>query len=169
MNKLYETFVPQVELSLEQKYFSEASTSNVTHVIENVSNSSSPPLEMPKPSKLQKYFQNLEAEIKILKKLVVANISIGGVAYVDREDSILRIFCYKESMESELCETLKQNELLNDRLLEATLTHDVEKCVLIHSESKNDNLNVEIEKVKSESKDVQENLLKRIKIIENDF
>ncbi|GKB59484.1 hypothetical protein Tco_0915670 [Tanacetum coccineum] len=49
-----------------------------------------------------------------------------------------------ESMESELDDTLKQNKLLNDRLLEATLTHDVEKCVLMHSESKNDNLSVEI-------------------------
>ncbi|GJY37680.1 hypothetical protein Tco_0424044 [Tanacetum coccineum] len=54
MNELYKTFVPQVELSIEQKYFSEASTSNVTPVTENVSNSSSPPLELPKPSKLQK-------------------------------------------------------------------------------------------------------------------
>ncbi|GJZ60946.1 retrotransposable element Tf2 [Tanacetum coccineum] len=37
------------------------------------------------------------------------------------------------------------------------------------SESKNDNLNYEIEKVKSESIDIQENLLKWIKISENDF
>ncbi|GKC74586.1 RNA-directed DNA polymerase, eukaryota, reverse transcriptase zinc-binding domain protein [Tanacetum coccineum] len=42
-----------------------ASTSKVTPIIENVSNLSSPPLKMPKPSKLQKYFQNLEAEIQI--------------------------------------------------------------------------------------------------------
>ncbi|GKC39776.1 hypothetical protein Tco_1052160 [Tanacetum coccineum] len=52
-----------------------------------------------------------------------------------------------ESMESELCEPIKQNELLNDRLMEATLTHDVEKYVLIHSENKNDTLSVEIEKI----------------------
>ncbi|GJY56070.1 retrovirus-related pol polyprotein from transposon TNT 1-94 [Tanacetum coccineum] len=70
---------------------------------------------------------------------------------------------------NEHCEKLKQNELLNDRLLEATLTHDVEKCVLIHSETKNDNLSVEIEKNHNEFKDVQENLLKRIKILENEF
>ncbi|GJT88721.1 hypothetical protein Tco_1070438 [Tanacetum coccineum] len=145
MNDLYETFVPQVELSLEQNNLSEASTSNVTHVIANASKLSSPPLEMPK------------------------------LTFVDREDSILRKFCYNEvkpildylhaifkviqkefpkdvqvmmnvfeSMESELDDTLKQNKLLNDRLLEATLTHDVEKCVLMHSESKNDNLSVEI-------------------------
>ncbi|GKB00892.1 hypothetical protein Tco_0828936 [Tanacetum coccineum] len=92
---------------------------------------------------------------------MVANTSIG-----EDVQEMMNVF---ESMESELCEKLKRNELLNDRLLEATLTHDVEKYVLLHSETMNDNLNVEIEKVKIESKDVQENLLKRIKIIENDF
>ncbi|GKD46865.1 hypothetical protein Tco_1271510 [Tanacetum coccineum] len=121
------TFVPQVELSLEQKYFSEASTSTITHVVANV----------------------------IIQKEFPEDVQV-----------MMNVF---ESMESELDETLKQNELLNDRLLEATLTHDVEKCVLIHSETKNDNLSVEIEKIQNESKDVQENLLKRIKILENDF
>ncbi|GJY65992.1 hypothetical protein Tco_0468230 [Tanacetum coccineum] len=114
LNYLYETFVPQVELSLEQKYFLEASTSTNAKDVQ-----------------------------------VMINVF--------------------ESMESDLDETLKQNELLNDRLLEATLTHDVEKYVLMYSESKDDNVNVEIEKVKSESKDVQENLLKRIKILENNL
>ncbi|GKC12033.1 hypothetical protein Tco_1008815 [Tanacetum coccineum] len=52
MNDLYETFVPQVELSLEQKYFSKAYTSNETTVNTNVSSSSSPPLKLPKPSEL---------------------------------------------------------------------------------------------------------------------
>nr|GEW18207.1 uncharacterized mitochondrial protein AtMg00810-like [Tanacetum cinerariifolium] len=74
-----------------------------------------------------------------------------------------------KSMKSELDETMKQNKHLKNQLLEATLTHDVEKYGLMCSESQNDNLNDEIEKVKRESKDVQENLLKRIKILENDF
>ncbi|GJX10986.1 hypothetical protein Tco_0200845 [Tanacetum coccineum] len=49
-----------------------------------------------------------------------------------------------ESMKSELDETLKQNVLLKDRLLEGTLIHDVEKYVLMHYKTKNDDLNVEI-------------------------
>ncbi|GJX75131.1 hypothetical protein Tco_0313726 [Tanacetum coccineum] len=65
--------------------------------------------------------------------------------------------------------TMRQNEILNDRLLEATLKHDVESCVLMCFNSMNDNLNNEIEKVKRESINVQENLLKRIKILENNF
>ncbi|GJT05435.1 retrovirus-related pol polyprotein from transposon TNT 1-94 [Tanacetum coccineum] len=43
-----------------------------------------------------------------------------------------------DSMESNLDETLTQNEILRDRLLEATLTHDVEKCVLMLADSMND-------------------------------
>ncbi|GKD88054.1 integrase, catalytic region, zinc finger, CCHC-type containing protein [Tanacetum coccineum] len=52
-----------------------------------------------------------------------------------------------DSMESNLDETLTQNEILRDRLLEATLTHDVEKCVLMLADSMNDYLNNVIEKV----------------------
>ncbi|GJV87519.1 retrovirus-related pol polyprotein from transposon TNT 1-94 [Tanacetum coccineum] len=66
-----------------------------------------------------------------------------------------------DSMESNLDETLIQNEILRDRFLEATLTQDVEKCVLMCSDSMNDNLNNEIEKVKRESIDVQENFVRR--------
>ncbi|GKC62155.1 hypothetical protein Tco_1089753 [Tanacetum coccineum] len=47
-----------------------------------------------------------------------------------------------------------------------TLKHDVQKCVLMYDDFVNID---EIEKVKRESMDVQENLLKRIKILENDF
>nr|GEX25508.1 hypothetical protein [Tanacetum cinerariifolium] len=57
-------------------------------------------------------------------------------------------------MESDLDETLKQNEILKDRLLEATLTHDVERCVFMCFD-KNDNFNDEIEKLKRESIDFQ--------------
>ncbi|GJX00757.1 retrovirus-related pol polyprotein from transposon TNT 1-94 [Tanacetum coccineum] len=74
-----------------------------------------------------------------------------------------------ELMKSDLDATWKQNEILNDQLLEATLKHDVEKCVLMCSDSMNYDLNNEIEKVKRESIDVQENLLKRIKILKMIF
>ncbi|GKB48682.1 hypothetical protein Tco_0899435, partial [Tanacetum coccineum] len=46
LNDLYKTFVPQVELSLEQKCFSSASTSSETPT--SASTSSSPPLTMPR-------------------------------------------------------------------------------------------------------------------------
>ncbi|GJV57222.1 hypothetical protein Tco_1458227 [Tanacetum coccineum] len=188
----------KIELSIEQKYFLEASTSTVTPT--NASTSSSSSLKMPKSSKMLKYFQHLEKEINKLHALLDAKTAPIRTTFTNLEDTVLRRFCYDEvklildylhaiykviqkefptyvqvmmnvfySMESELDETLKQNEILKDQLLEATLTHDVEKCVLMGSESTNDNLNDEIEKVKRESRDIQENLLKRIKILENVF
>ncbi|GJR74931.1 hypothetical protein Tco_0087296 [Tanacetum coccineum] len=69
-------------------------------------------------------------------------------------------------MESDLDKTMRQNEILNDRLLEAILKHDVESCVLMCSDSMNDNLKDEIEKDKRDSIYVQDNLLKQIKILE---
>ncbi|GKG07228.1 hypothetical protein Tco_0330197, partial [Tanacetum coccineum] len=49
-----------------------------------------------------------------------------------------------ESTESELDELEKQNELLKDQLLEASLKHDVELCVLINHECVDRILNAEL-------------------------
>ncbi|GKC45131.1 integrase, catalytic region, zinc finger, CCHC-type containing protein [Tanacetum coccineum] len=114
------------------------------------------------------YLHNLKLHVDICDtKKILEDATKSQLKLKGKLDDPIAI--EKKSMEGELCETLKQNELLNDRLLKATLIHDVEKCVLLHSECMNDNLNVKIEKVTSESKEVQENLLKRIKILENDF
>ncbi|GKB69302.1 integrase, catalytic region, zinc finger, CCHC-type containing protein [Tanacetum coccineum] len=72
------------------------------------------------------------------------------------------------SVESDLDATWKQNEILNDQLFEATLKHDIVRCVLMCNDFLNNNLLDEIEKVKRVSIDVQENLHKRIKILEYD-
>ncbi|GJW40779.1 hypothetical protein Tco_0066624 [Tanacetum coccineum] len=61
-----------------------------------------------------------------------------------------------------------QNEI--DRLLEVSLTQEIQDCVLISvEEQENELLKDEIKKNSSDSKDIQANLLKRIKIPENDF
>ncbi|GKC16102.1 zinc finger, CCHC-type containing protein, partial [Tanacetum coccineum] len=143
LNDLYETFVLQVELSLEQKYFSEASTSNVTPT--NASKSSSPPLKMPKSSKMLKYFHRLEKEINKLHALLKAKTASKSIFFTNRGDTILSRFCYDEvnpileclhavfkviqkefpedvqvmmnvfiSMESDFDETLKENKILKD-------------------------------------------------------
>ncbi|GJT00253.1 retrovirus-related pol polyprotein from transposon TNT 1-94 [Tanacetum coccineum] len=57
-----------------------------------------------------------------------------------------------------------------DRLLEVSLTREIRDCVLISiAEQKNELLENEIEKFSNDFKDIQANLLKRIKILENDF
>ncbi|GJT24406.1 integrase, catalytic region, zinc finger, CCHC-type containing protein [Tanacetum coccineum] len=132
LNALYETFVPQVKLSAEQKYLSSVSTTSET--FSNASTSSSPPTTMPNSSKPLKHFYKMETKFE--------NFDLDA--------------------------TSKQNEILNDQLLEATLKHDVEKCELMCSDFVNVTLLDEIEKVKRESIDDQENLNKRIKILEYD-
>ncbi|GJV14782.1 integrase, catalytic region, zinc finger, CCHC-type containing protein [Tanacetum coccineum] len=63
---------------------------------------------------------------------------------------------------------LFQNEI--NRHLEASLEREVKDCVLKSVEKqKNEMLMIEMEKISNESKDIQVNLLKRIKILENDF
>ncbi|GKC62788.1 retrovirus-related pol polyprotein from transposon TNT 1-94 [Tanacetum coccineum] len=65
-------------------------------------------------------------------------------------------------------ENILQNEI--DRLFEVSLTSEIHDCVLISVEKqKNELLNDELEKSSSDSKDIQANLFKRIKILENDF
>ncbi|GJR58601.1 retrovirus-related pol polyprotein from transposon TNT 1-94 [Tanacetum coccineum] len=65
-------------------------------------------------------------------------------------------------------ENILQNEI--DRLLEVSLTSEIQNCVLISvGKQKNKLLKGEFRKSSSDSKDIQANLLKRIKILENDF
>ncbi|GJT84417.1 hypothetical protein Tco_1058759 [Tanacetum coccineum] len=100
--------------------------------------------------------QYIEAD-KRAKKLEIQFQAL----FIQDRDKIMALEIGKRRVTNiELDETLKQNEILKEKLLEATLIHDVEKCVLMCLESTNDILNDEIKKVKSESKDVQENLLK---------
>nr|GEU34019.1 hypothetical protein [Tanacetum cinerariifolium] len=160
--------------------FLEASTSTVTPT--NTSKLSSPPLKMAKSSKILIYFQNLEYEVTRLHALLDAKTASKRIAFTNCEDTVLSIFYDEvkqildylhaifnvmqkefpkdvqvmmnsfESMESELDETLKQNGILNDQLLEATLNHHIEKCVLMCSNLKNDNLNDEIRKLRGNLK-----------------
>ncbi|GKA93964.1 hypothetical protein Tco_0815950, partial [Tanacetum coccineum] len=73
-----------------------------------------------------------------------------------------------ESTESELDELEKQNDLLKDQLLEASLKHDVELCVLLNHECIDKILSDELDQVKKKSFEIQEGLQSRIKILEKD-
>ncbi|GJX92837.1 retrovirus-related pol polyprotein from transposon TNT 1-94 [Tanacetum coccineum] len=76
---------------------------------------------------------------------------------------------YKErAIVSELDELEKQNDLLKDQLLEASLKHDVELCVLLNHECIDKILNAELQQVKKKSFEIQEGLQARIKILEKD-
>ncbi|GJS27884.1 hypothetical protein Tco_0488504 [Tanacetum coccineum] len=74
-----------------------------------------------------------------------------------------------ESTESELDELEKQNDLLKDQLLEASLKHDVELCMLLNHKCIDKILNAELQQVKKKSFEIQEGLQARIKILEKDL
>ncbi|GJV24444.1 hypothetical protein Tco_1377139 [Tanacetum coccineum] len=60
----------------------------------------------------------------------------------------------------------RQNDLLKDQLLEASLKHDIELCVLLNHECVDESLHDELEQVKKKSLEIQDGLKARIKIIE---
>ncbi|GJX75135.1 hypothetical protein Tco_0313730 [Tanacetum coccineum] len=93
LNDLYKTFVPQVELSLEQNCCSSASTSSETPT--SASTSSSPPLTMPSSSELIRHLDMLEDEIKKLYTLLETTTTLKSIFFTSYEDKILNEFCYK--------------------------------------------------------------------------
>ncbi|GJR05647.1 retrovirus-related pol polyprotein from transposon TNT 1-94 [Tanacetum coccineum] len=89
---------------------------------------------------------------------------------IEEVHEMLNIF---ETMEQKVkgkspTEVLLQNEI--DRLLEVSLTSEIRDCELLSIEQqKHELLKVELEKSANDSRDIQANLLKRIKILENNF
>ncbi|GJW14657.1 retrovirus-related pol polyprotein from transposon TNT 1-94 [Tanacetum coccineum] len=89
---------------------------------------------------------------------------------IEEVQEMLNIF---ESMKQKVNEKsptkiLLQNEI--DRLLEVSLTSEIRECVLLSAaQQKHELLKDELEKSSSDSKEIQANLLNRIKILEHDF
>ncbi|GJU09025.1 hypothetical protein Tco_1125455 [Tanacetum coccineum] len=67
------------------------------------------------------------------------------------------------SVENDLDETFKQNELLKDRLLKASLTEDIKNLVITSCvKIKNKDLHDEIERISKESKDVSNEVTQKL-------
>ncbi|GJY89553.1 hypothetical protein Tco_0504749 [Tanacetum coccineum] len=152
LNALYETFVPQQELSAEHIYFLIPFTSD------NGSKSKDVPSESPGP-KMPTESRSLYKTLSEIKEELIEEVQ-----------EMLNIFVPMEQKFNEKppTENILQNEI--DRLLEASLTSEIQNCVLLSVEQqKHELLKVELEKSASDSRDIQANLLKRIKILENNF
>ncbi|GJZ09788.1 integrase, catalytic region, zinc finger, CCHC-type containing protein [Tanacetum coccineum] len=134
LNNLSKDFVPQKELSAEQKYFSSTFIpfENPSNARTSTSLSETKPILAPMPK-----------DIKEVKDVF-------------------------DSTETDLSATWKQNELLNDQLLEAKLKHEIECCLLLSHECVNNNVQDEIEKIQRESIEIQEERQNRINILKND-
>ncbi|GJY76430.1 hypothetical protein Tco_0481546 [Tanacetum coccineum] len=71
------------------------------------------------------------------------------------------------SSERDLSETWKQNNILKDQLLEATLKHEIKCCVLLSHECVDNNMQDEIEKVQRDFIEIQEGMQKRLSATSN--
>ncbi|GJW52087.1 integrase, catalytic region, zinc finger, CCHC-type containing protein, partial [Tanacetum coccineum] len=204
LNVLYETFVPQQELSAEQTYFSISSTSDNSSTSKDVL-SESPGPKMPTESRLLTMIDTLgDTIIGFQTRINKKNLQDTERRWLSDSQNELREFYktdvipmsrslyktlseIKEELNEEVQEMLNifvsmkqkvndksptENTLENeiDRLLEASLTSEIRNCVLLSVEQqKHELLKVKLEKSASDSRDIQANLLKRIKILENDF
>ncbi|GJR15464.1 hypothetical protein Tco_0798116 [Tanacetum coccineum] len=157
LNALYKDFVPQKELSAEQKYFPSSFISS-----ENSSNASSPysssetkptvtPMASANPMLVD--LNKMEKEFKTLFELLQMNSKRESIFYTSPE---------------EISDRWKQNELLKDQLLEAKLKHEIECCVLLSHECVDNSMQDEIEIIQRDSIEIQEGMRKRINILEND-
>ncbi|GJR04441.1 hypothetical protein Tco_0527425 [Tanacetum coccineum] len=204
INGLYETFVPQQELSAEQTYFSIPSTSNNSSKSKDIP-SESPVLKMSNESRLLKKIDKLGDALsgfytKINKTLLkdaerrwlsdsqnelrefyktdviptsrslYMNLQNIKEELIEEVQEMLNIF---ESMEQRVNEKSPTKILLQkeiDRLLEVSFTSEIRDCVLLSAaQQTHDLLKDELEKSSNDSKEIQANLLHRIKILENDF
>ncbi|GJQ94537.1 integrase, catalytic region, zinc finger, CCHC-type containing protein [Tanacetum coccineum] len=190
LNALYKDFVPQKELSVEQKYFPSSSIPSVKIPVSK---------NMPSESPLIKELDKIKGCFEKLSVLIQQNCKRASIFYTSPAEIQINDFCQDqvkpilnelkvyleffrnlfqrdikemkdvfESTESELDELEKQNDLLKDQLLEASLKHDVELCVLLNHECIDKILNAELQQVKKKSFEIQEGLQARIKILEKD-
>ncbi|GJR80249.1 hypothetical protein Tco_0151034 [Tanacetum coccineum] len=154
LNALYENFVPQVELFAEQKYFSSAFIISETTLNASTSTSPPATMpnssELMKyfhkmENEFQKLFTILETnstpksifftsredillhdfccnKVKLFFNDLHSFFKILLKQFLEEVKAMMDVF---ESMKSDLDATWKQNKILNDQLLEATLKHDI--------------------------------------------
>ncbi|GJT87079.1 hypothetical protein Tco_1068796 [Tanacetum coccineum] len=182
LNALYEDFVPQKELSAEQtkvKCSSNARTSTSPSEIKPslASMFSTNPMKLylekmenefttlfalkQSNSKRESIFYITPEEIRLTKfcqqevKPILHELHLNFEIFQKRfSEDIKEMKDVFDSTESDLSETWKQNEFLNDQILEAKLKHEIECCVLLSHECVNNDVQDEIEKIQRDSVEI---------------
>ncbi|GJV85729.1 hypothetical protein Tco_1525627 [Tanacetum coccineum] len=187
LNKLYDNFVPQKELSAEQTYSPSSCISSVSKISSEESSSKTKPsmASMPSVNPMFVDLNEMEKYFKTLYELLEINCKRESIFYTSKEEQRLIDVCVEAkyilqnwrtyfevfqkrfnrdvkemkdvfvSVENDLDETFKQNELLKDRLLEASLAEDIKNLVITSCvEIRNKDLHDEIDRISKESKDV---------------
>ncbi|GJT80053.1 hypothetical protein Tco_1054395 [Tanacetum coccineum] len=158
------------KLSAEQTYFS------IPFTFDNGSTSKDVPSESPDTER--RWLSDSQNELREFSKTDVIPMSRSlyktlseiKEELIEEVQEMLNIFVSMEQKVNDKSptENIFENEI--DRLLEASLTSEIRNCVLLSVEQqKHELLKAELEKSASDSRDIQANLLKRIKSLENDF
>ncbi|GJR82030.1 hypothetical protein Tco_0152815 [Tanacetum coccineum] len=146
LNKLYENFFPQKELSAEQTYFPSSFISS-----EKVSSKTKPSMaSMPSANPMLVDLNEMENVFKKLFELLEKNFfqKRFNIDVKEMKDVFVLV-------ENDLDKTFKQNEFLKDQLLEASLAEDIKNLVITSCvEIRNKDLHDETERISKESKDV---------------
>ncbi|GJV62932.1 hypothetical protein Tco_1473760 [Tanacetum coccineum] len=172
LNKLYDKFVPQKDLSAEQTYFPSPCISSVSKISSEEFSSKTKPSMASMPSanpilvdlnEMENIFQTL---FKLIQKIckrdekemnpIVQKLYFYFILFQNRfKKDVKEMNDVFVSVENDLDETFKQNELLKDRLLEASLAEDIKNLVITSCvEIRNKDLHDEIDRISKESKDV---------------
>ncbi|GJT51582.1 hypothetical protein Tco_0977739 [Tanacetum coccineum] len=184
INNIYDTFVPQTELSPEQEYFSDPSFSSESESSKEMSDLPTPEMPKEKDSKIR-WISNSQNTLRQFYKTDVILMSLSLMKsskelqqeLIEEVHEMLNVF---ESMERKVNRTSKKIEILQnkiDQLLEANIGNDVRYLVMqSYVEIKNKE---EIERFSKESKDgdkfcndvveVKEKLSKQTVQLEADF
>ncbi|GJR89995.1 hypothetical protein Tco_0214006 [Tanacetum coccineum] len=149
LNKLYDDFVPQKELSAEQTYFPSSFISS-----KKVSSETKPSMaSMPSANPMLVDLNEMENVFKKLFELLEKNCKRESIFYTSKEELRLIDVCVEAKLI--LREWHVYFELLNDQLLEASLAEDIKNLVITSCvEKRNKDLHDETEKISKESKDV---------------
>ncbi|GJU39043.1 integrase, catalytic region, zinc finger, CCHC-type containing protein [Tanacetum coccineum] len=109
----------------------------------------------------------LSDQVKPLLNELLDYFDYFFIIYFQRDIKMLMKDAFEQNDVS-LDEIKRQNNLLKDQLLEASLKHDIELCVLLNHECFYKSLHDKLEQVKKKSLEIQEGLKARIKILKKD-
>ncbi|GJT29231.1 hypothetical protein Tco_0909506 [Tanacetum coccineum] len=181
LNKLYDNFVPQKELSAEQTYSLSSYRSSVLKISSEESSSKTKPsmASMPSVNPMFVDLNEMKKYFKTLYELLEINCKRESILYMSKEEQRLIDVCVEAKyilqnwrtyfevfqkrfnkdvkemknvfvlVKNDLDETFKQNELLKNRLLEASLAEDIKNLVITSCvEIRNKDLHDEIQNFK---------------------
>ncbi|GKB64274.1 hypothetical protein Tco_0920460 [Tanacetum coccineum] len=172
LNKLYDNFVPQRDIFAEQAYFQSSCITSVSKISSEEFSSktrqsmASMPSANPMLADLNEIENIFQTLFKLIQKIckrdekemnpIVQKLYFYFILFQNRfKKDVKEMNDVFVSVENDLDETFKQNELLKDRLLEASLAEDIKNLVITSCvEIRNKDLHDEIDRISKESKDV---------------